>query len=96
MAVDRLFTNAQPPGREDCLDLVTVSAARIMRQADYGIAPGCAADLVVLDARDAAEAVCTLAQPLFGVKRGRLSFMRPAPRLAPPEAGERRPLALLA
>jgi cytosine deaminase len=42
----------------------------------YGIAAGNPADLVVLDATDAAMAVAEIAQPLFGIKRGRRSFTR--------------------
>jgi cytosine deaminase len=86
-----LYANvAQVAAPEDlarCLDLVTESSARLMRLADYGIAPGLPADLVVLDAADAAEAVCAVSPVLFGLKRGRRTFTRPAPRLHPPEAG---------
>ncbi|TDR88040.1 cytosine deaminase [Enterovirga rhinocerotis] len=64
-----------------CLDLVTGSSARLMRLDGYGIAPGHAADMVVLDASSPAEAVATLAPPLFGLKAGRRTFERPAPRL---------------
>ena len=45
---------------------------------DYGIAVGHPADIVVLDSRDPAMAVAELAQPLFGIKRGRRSFTRAA------------------
>lgn len=64
-----------------CLDLVTGSSARLMRLADYGVAPGMPADMVVLDAASPAEAVAALAPPLFGLKAGRRTFERPAPRL---------------
>jgi cytosine deaminase len=47
-----------------------------MNAADYGIAVGHPADLVVLDSRDPAMAVAELAQPLFGLKGGRRSFTR--------------------
>ena len=45
-----------------------------MNAADYGIAVGHPADLVVIDSRDPAMAVAELARPLFGYKRGRRSF----------------------
>ncbi len=45
------------------------------------------ADLVALNATDPAEAVATIAQPLWGVKRGPLSFNRPPPRLHPRRYG---------
>ncbi|ACA17984.1 Amidohydrolase 3 [Methylobacterium sp. 4-46] len=78
-----------------CLDLVTDQAARLMRCADYGLAPGRRADLVVLDARSPAEAVCTLAWPLQGMKNGRRSFARPMPLLSPPGEAARAPGPLL-
>jgi len=55
-----------------CFDLITAAPARLMNLDRYGIA----ADLVVLDATDAAMAVAEIAQPLFGIKRGRRSFTR--------------------
>jgi cytosine deaminase len=74
---------------ETCLALITSSPARLMRVSDYGIAPGNSADMIVLDAGSAAEAVAAIAQPLFGLKAGRLTFERPSPLLhAPGRAGE--------
>ena len=58
-----------------------------MNIADYGIAVGRPADLVVLDGRNPAMAVAELAQPLFGLKRGRRSFTRAAAVLHRPEDG---------
>jgi cytosine deaminase len=55
-----------------------------MRLGDYGIAVGGPADLVCLDARNPAEAIATLAQPLWGIRRGRVSFTRSRPQLLPP------------
>src|ERR1700752_4876555 len=40
-----------------CFDAVTVNPARILGLERYGIEPGCDANLVVLDARDAVEAI---------------------------------------
>jgi cytosine/creatinine deaminase len=77
-----LYANiAQLGGAADlraCFDMVTTSAARLMNAADYGIAVGHPADIVVLDSRDPASAVAELAPPLFGWKRGRRSFTRAA------------------
>jgi cytosine deaminase len=67
-----------------CFDMVTTLPARLINAADYGIAVGRPADLVVLDSRDPAMAVAELAQPLFGLKRGRRSFSRPAATLHRP------------
>jgi cytosine deaminase len=59
-----------------CFDLITASPARLMNLAGYGVAVGHPADLVVLDSTDPAMAVAEIAQPLFGIKRGRRSFTR--------------------
>jgi len=71
-------------GMADCLDMVTRQPAQLVNKADYGIAPGNPADLVVLDCHDRAQAVAELAQPLFGLKRGRRSFTRALPQLHRP------------
>jgi cytosine/creatinine deaminase len=89
LRIANLFANAAQIGGHDdlaaCFDLITTSPAKLMNLADYGIAVGHPADIVVLDARDRASAVGELAQPLFGLKRGRRSFTRDAPVLHAPE-----------
>jgi cytosine/creatinine deaminase len=72
---------SRPADLAACLDMVTGSAARLMRLEDYGIRAGGSADLVCLDTANPADAIATLAQPLWGIKRGRLSFTRPRPQL---------------
>lgn len=67
-----------------CLDMVTSCSAQILNAADYGIAIGHPADLVVLDCATKAEAVCEIAQPLFGLKRGVRTFTKPAASLHRP------------
>jgi cytosine deaminase len=67
-----------------CFDLVTTSPARLMNLAGYGIAVGNPADVVILDCADPAAAVAELAQPMFGLKRGRQSFTRALPVLHRP------------
>ena len=74
---------SRPSDLAGCLDMITAAAARLMRLDDYGIKVGGPADLVCLDARSPAEAIATLAQPLWGLKRGRASFTRPRPQLHP-------------
>ena len=68
-----------------CFDLVTAQPARLMNLADYGIAVGNPADLVVLDSADPAMAIAEVAQVLTGFKRGRRSFARAAAMLIRPE-----------
>ena len=75
---------SRPDDLAGCLDMITGSAARLMRLGDYGIAVGGPADLVCLDAGNPTDAVATLAQPLWGIKRGRASFTRPRPQLHRP------------
>jgi cytosine deaminase len=53
-------------------ELFTTNAARAIALPDYGLAEGCHADLVVLDARDAAQAVIEQAEKLYVVKGGRI------------------------
>ena len=74
-------------GISECLEMVTHRPARLLRAADYGIAVGKPADLVILDALSRAAAVQELAQPLWGFKRGRRSFTRTPARLHRPKGG---------
>src|SRR5262249_47438287 len=53
-------------------ELVTTNAARAIGVADYGLAEGCRADLVVLDARDAAQAITEQSEKLYVIKAGRV------------------------
>ncbi|MGG1947015.1 amidohydrolase family protein [Trinickia sp. NRRL B-1857] len=61
-------------------DAVTVNAARIIGLEDYGIAPGCRGDCVVLDARDPIEAIRLRASRLAVVRRGQIVARMPAAR----------------
>jgi cytosine/creatinine deaminase len=62
---------------KSCFEMISSSSARILNHSDYGIAVGLPADLVALDCNSCMEAVCELAQPLFGLKKGRRTFDRP-------------------
>ncbi len=68
-----------------CFDMLTVRAARMLNQGDYGVAVGGPADLVVFDARSAVDLVREIRQPLLALKRGRLTMEWPRPRLYPNE-----------
>jgi cytosine deaminase len=46
-----------PHELEQVMDMITVNSARAARVADYGIAPGCRADLVLVDAPSVHEAL---------------------------------------
>jgi cytosine deaminase len=61
-----------------CFDAVTVNAAKILGLSGYGIAPGCNADFVLLQARDPIEAIRTRATRLQVFRRGKLIAQTPA------------------
>ena len=54
------------------LELVTTNAARAIGLPDHGLAEGCRADLVVLDARDPAQAITEQAEKLWVIKAGKV------------------------
>jgi cytosine deaminase len=55
------------------LEFVTTNAARAIGLEGYGLAEGCRADLVVLDARDPAQAITEQAEKLYVIKAGRVA-----------------------
>lgn len=67
---------ASPAEIARCFDMFTVQAARLLRRADYGIAEGNPADLVIVDAPDRRHAIAENCAPLAGFKRGRRVFTR--------------------
>lgn len=54
------------------LDLITINPARALGLQDYGLAIGCHADLVVLDAASPAQAITEQAEKLWVLKAGRV------------------------
>ena len=62
-----------PPDLRALMEAITVQPARLLRLPDYGLAPGCRADLVVWDCARAEDAVATLAPRMLVVKRGRVT-----------------------
>jgi cytosine deaminase len=85
-----LYANIAQLGRPEelraCMEMVTLMPAKLMNLGDFGIAVGNPADIVVLDCADRVSAVAELAQPLLAMKRGRMSFSRPATTLHWPGA----------
>jgi len=57
-------------GIRACFDAVTVNAAKVMHLQGYGIAPGCDASFVLLQARDPVEAIRLRATRLQVWKKG--------------------------
>ncbi len=81
----------RPADMELCLSLVTERPAKLMNLADYGIAVGNPADIVVLDCDDLASVVAEVVQPLMVFKNGKMTVSRPAAVLhRPAQEGGRR------
>ena len=64
-------------GIRHCFDAVTENAARILHLDGYGIAPGCRADLVVLQAADPFEAIRLKAARLLVLRAGKVIARNP-------------------
>jgi cytosine deaminase len=64
-------------GMRACFDAVTANGARIMGLEGYGLAPGCHADFVILQARDPIEAIRLRAARLKVVRRGKVVAENP-------------------
>jgi cytosine deaminase len=61
-----------------CFEAVTSAPARIMRLDGYGLAPGCNADMVLLQAADPVEAIRLKATRLAVIRRGKVIAETPA------------------
>ncbi|MFN3954036.1 MAG: amidohydrolase family protein [Pararhodobacter sp.] len=66
-----------PAEMRRCFDMVTMENARILGLEGYGLAPGCTASLVVLDAGDPVEALRLRPARLAVIARGRLVSTQP-------------------
>ena len=64
-------------GMRACFDAVTSVPARILGLDGYGLEPGCHADMVLLQARDPAEAIRLRAARLVVLRRGRVVAEQP-------------------
>jgi len=86
--IANLYANVAQRGGEaklaECFEMLTHRSARLLRRDDYGIGVGKPADLVVWNASSGAEAVATIARPLYGFKRGRQTFSQTLPELHRP------------
>lgn len=70
-------------GLELALRMATYGGAQLMGAKDYGLSVGCAADLVIVQAETAAEAVAMHPRPRHVIKRGRV-VARDGRSLLPP------------
>ena len=58
--------------QQQCLDMATVQAARAIGLSDYGLAPGCQADLVLIAAGSVGEAIAAAPPSRTVIKGGRV------------------------
>jgi cytosine deaminase len=65
----------------ECFHMISSRSAKLMNLKDYGLTPGCCADIVVLDAASVEEAVAELAPVLYVFKRGKMTVSRERARL---------------
>lgn len=75
---------SQAPRLRECFEMVTHRSARLMNLHDYGIAVGHPADIVIVDATSAEQAVAEIRHPLAVFKRGRRTVTRRPPELHRP------------
>src|SRR5205085_11560233 len=68
----------------ECFNMISSRSAKLMNLKDYGLTPGCFADLVVFDASSAVDEIAGLAPVLFAFKRGRNTVSRAGPELLRP------------
>jgi cytosine deaminase len=84
-----LYANICQVGRKadmrECFNMVTRRPAEMIRLADYGLAVGKAADLVVLDAVESEMAIAEIVPVLYAFKRGRMTVSREPAKLNRPE-----------
>jgi cytosine deaminase len=80
MRMANLYANICQVGKQadmrECFNMVTRRPAEMMRLADYGLAVGKSADLVVLDSASPEMAVAELTPVLYAFKRGRKTVSR--------------------
>jgi cytosine deaminase len=80
MRMANLYANVCQVGKaadmRECFNMVTRRPAEMMRLADYGLAVGKSADLVVLDSENPEMAVAELTPVLYAFKRGRKTASR--------------------
>jgi cytosine deaminase len=75
---------AMPHELCDCFEMITTRSARILKLADYGVAAGHPADLVVIDAASPDEAIAQIRHPVAAFKQGRQTMSWEPARLLRP------------
>ena len=75
---------AGPAPLRECLAMLTERSARLLNLADYGLAVGNPADIVVIDSTTPEQAIAENRSPLAVYKRGRRTVVRHPPELVRP------------
>ena len=88
LRIANLYANVAQVGAvadlNECFNMITTRAAKLMNLPRYGLKVGDDADLVVLDCESPAAAVSELATVLYVFKRGRKTVTREPARLHRP------------
>ena len=74
----------RPEQLRECFAMLTERSARLLNLADYGLAVGNPADIVVIDAESPEQAIAQIRPPLAVYKRGRRTVVRHPPELLRP------------
>jgi cytosine/creatinine deaminase len=74
----------RPHQLRECFHMLTDRSARLLNHADYGLAVGNPADIVIMNARTPEQAVAEISQPVAAFKRGRQTMAWPLPTLMRP------------
>ncbi len=69
----------------ECFAMLTDRSARLLNLKDYGLAVGNPADIVIIDAETAEQAIAEIRQPIAVYKRGRRTVVRHLPELLRPD-----------
>jgi len=75
---------AGPAPLRECFAMLTERSARLLNLADYGLAVGNPADIVVIDSTTPEQAIAEIRSPLAVYKRGRRTVVRHPPELVRP------------
>jgi cytosine deaminase len=73
-----------PKELRECFAMLTERSARLLNLADYGIAVGKPADIVIFDAQTPEQAIAEVRNPLAAFKRGRQTMARQPAQLLKP------------
>src|SRR5438552_6178193 len=82
---------AGPTRLRECFAMLTERSARLLNFADYGLAVGNPADVVVIDAVSPEQAIAEIRQPIAVFKRGRRTVIWHPPELLRPIPTAARP-----